>query len=336
MSNIYLTNIDNYGGNEVYVFTRNYLTRFLNNLSLETTAKQENFKYAIAYPFPILSFCNNPAAQTNIRISGATVSKWGYPYCKARRLKSITPYKEFYKFTTNQINNIFGESSEWTKSDYYATYTLYLPFAQPISLSANDFKGSTTVRIYVSLDIYSGGLKYYIVREKGINSDVISTISCQVGMRIGVTASTVASAMNSNATSLATSLVGLGGAVAMGTAVGGGVGAVVGGASALLNVGIALNQFSVNTGTSQSVVASGNNASILDPRNAYIKRVWAKPYTPKYFNYTHGRISQDTKSGKDLKGMVWGRPMLSYTGTNMTESERNEIISLFSQGVNFG
>lgn len=319
-----------------FVLNSEQYRTLIDYIQYQPTDTQNCIKYAIAYPFDIKPFLISYKRTEAVTLKWGPTNNdtWVTPINTAYEIGGIYNSIEYMTFDRNKLNSIFGEKNEWTKSDRYASYQLFLPFASPITLRANDFKDADALRIDVTLDVFSGSIKYFVRRiVSGSTSVAVATATGMVGIKQTLTPSNWANVQVANANAMTNAVVGtvvgVAGSAVAGNYVGAGLAAVGGVAS----IATTANSFSVNTGNSQTISASGSTSNVGDDRVAFIKRIWQKPFVPAQYNYTRGRLSTATKLCSTLSGMVWGRPMLSTVGNGMTDAERSEIISLFAQGI---
>ena len=214
---------------------------------------------------------------------------------------------------TVTINEYFGDARDY--SPYTQVYC-YLPFIGIVELNADDVVNST-LDIKYKIDVLTGCcLAQLTVKKYGLNAVLYTyTGNCAVQMPItsGNYLSTVASLL---------------GAVVSGAAA-----VATGGALAPVAIGAAAN--AMGGGARASVAMSGSlgsNAGAMGIRKPYliIKRVEsadANGYNEFYGYPTNKRVNLS-----QLTGYVRVKE-IHLSGTNATEDEQNEIVTLLKEGV---
>lgn len=214
---------------------------------------------------------------------------------------------------TVTINEYFGDARDY--SPYTQVYC-YLPFIGIVELNADDVVNST-LGIKYKIDVLTGCcLSQLTVKKYGLDAVLYTyTGNCAVQMPI----------TSGNYLSTVSSLLG---------AVVSGVAAVAtGGALAPVAIGAATN--AMGGGARASVAMSGSlgsNAGAMGIRKPYliIKRVEsadANGYNEFYGYPTNKRVNLS-----QLTGYVRVKE-INLSGTNATEDEQNEIITLLKEGV---
>lgn len=214
---------------------------------------------------------------------------------------------------TVTINEYFGDARDY--SPYTQVYC-YLPFIGIVELNADDVVNST-LGIKYKIDVLTGCcLAQLTVKKYGLDAVLYTyTGNCAVQMPI----------TSGNYLSTVSSLLGV--VVSAGTA------ALTGGALAPVAIEAATN--AVAGGAKASVAMSGSlgsNAGAMGIRKPYliIKRIEsadANGYNEFYGYPTNKRVNLS-----QLTGYVRVKD-INLSGTNATEDEQNEIVTLLKEGV---
>lgn len=214
---------------------------------------------------------------------------------------------------TVTINEYFGDARDY--SPFTQVYC-YLPFIGIVELNADDVVNST-LGIKYKIDVLTGCcLAQLTVKKYGLDAVLYTyTGNCAVQMPI----------TSGNYLSTVSSLLGV--VVSAGTA------ALTGGALAPVAIEAATN--AVAGGAKASVAMSGSlgsNAGAMGIRKPYliIKRVEsadANGYNEFYGYPTNKRVNLS-----QLTGYVRVKD-INLSGTNATEDEQNEIVTLLKEGV---
>lgn len=214
---------------------------------------------------------------------------------------------------TVTINEYFGDARDY--SPYTQVYC-YLPFIGVVELNADDVVNST-LGIKYKIDVLTGCcLAQLTVKKYGLDAVLYTyTGNCAVQMPI----------TSGNYLSTVSSLLGL--------VVSAGGAALTGGALAPIAINAATN--AVAGGARASVAMSGSlgsNAGAMGIRKPYliIKRVEsadANGYNEFYGYPTNKRVNLS-----QLTGYVRVKD-INLSGTNATEDEQNEIVTLLKEGV---
>jgi hypothetical protein len=214
---------------------------------------------------------------------------------------------------TVTINEYFGDARDY--SPFTQVYC-YLPFIGIVELNADDVVNST-LGIKYKIDVLTGCcLAQLTVKKYGLDAVLYTyTGNCAVQMPI----------TSGNYLSMVSSL--------LGAVVSGAAAVATGGALAPVAIGAAAN--AMGGGARASVAMSGSlgsNAGAMGIRKPYliIKRVEsadANGYNEFYGYPTNKRVNLS-----QLTGYVRVKE-INLSGTNATEDEQNEIVTLLKEGV---
>ena len=214
---------------------------------------------------------------------------------------------------TVTINEYFGDARDY--SPYTQVYC-YLPFIGIVELNADDVVNST-LGIKYKIDVLTGCcLAQLTVKKYGLNA-VLYTYTGNCAVQMPITSGNYLSTVSS----------------LLGAVVSGAAAVATGGALAPVAVGAAAN--AMGGGARASVAMSGSlgsNAGAMGIRKPYliIKRVEsadANGYNEFYGYPTNKRVNLS-----QLTGYVRVKE-INLSGTNATEDEQNEIVTLLKEGV---
>lgn len=214
---------------------------------------------------------------------------------------------------TVTINEYFGDARDY--SPYTQVYC-YLPFIGIVELNADDIVNST-LGIKYKIDVLTGCcLAQLTVKKYGLNA-VLYTYTGNCAVQMPITSGNYLSTVSS----------------LLGAVVSGAAAVATGGALAPVAIGAAAN--AMGGGARASVAMSGSlgsNAGAMGIRKPYliIKRVEsadANGYNEFYGYPTNKRVNLS-----QLTGYVRVKE-INLSGTNATEDEQNEIVSLLKEGV---
>ena len=214
---------------------------------------------------------------------------------------------------TVTINEYFGDARDY--SPYTQVYC-YLPFIGIVELNADDVVNST-LGIKYKIDVLTGCcLAQLTVKKYGLNA-VLYTYTGNCAVQMPITSGNYLSTVSS----------------LLGAVVSGAAAVATGGALAPVAIGAAAN--AMGGGARASVAMSGSlgsNAGAMGIRKPYliIKRVEsadANGYNEFYGYPTNKRVNLS-----QLTGYVRVKE-INLSGTNATEDEQNEIITLLKEGV---
>lgn len=214
---------------------------------------------------------------------------------------------------TVTINEYFGDARDY--SPYTQVYC-YLPFIGIVELNADDVVNST-LGIKYKIDVLTGCcLAQLTVKKYGLDA-VLYTYTGNCAVQMPITSGNYLSTVSS----------------LLGAVVSGAAAVATGGALAPVAIGAAAN--AIGGGARASVAMSGSlgsNAGAMGIRKPYliIKRVEsadANGYNEFYGYPTNKRVNLS-----QLTGYVRVKE-INLSGTNATEDEQNEIITLLKEGV---
>lgn len=214
---------------------------------------------------------------------------------------------------TVTINEYFGDARDY--SPYTQVYC-YLPFIGIVELNADDVVNST-LGIKYKIDVLTGCcLAQLTVKKYGLNA-VLYTYTGNCAVQMPITSGNYLSTVSS----------------LLGAVVSGAAAVATGGALAPVAIGAAAN--AMGGGARASVAMSGSlgsNAGAMGIRKPYliIKRVEsadANGYNEFYGYPTNKRVNLS-----QLTGYVRVKE-INLSGTNATEDEQNEIVTLLKEGV---
>lgn len=214
---------------------------------------------------------------------------------------------------TVTIKEYFGDARDY--SPYTQVYC-YLPFIGIVELNADDVVNST-LGIKYKIDVLTGCcLAQLTVKKYGLNA-VLYTYTGNCAVQMPITSGNYLSTVSS----------------LLGAVVSGAAAVATGGALAPVAIGAAAN--AMGGGARASVAMSGSlgsNAGAMGIRKPYliIKRVEsadANGYNEFYGYPTNKRVNLS-----QLTGYVRVKE-INLSGTNATEDEQNEIVSLLKEGV---
>ena len=214
---------------------------------------------------------------------------------------------------TVTINEYFGDARDY--SPYTQVYC-YLPFIGIVELNADDVVNST-LAIKYKIDVLTGCcLAQLTVKKYGLDA-VLYTYTGNCAVQMPITSGNYLSTVSS----------------LLGAVVSGAAAVATGGALAPVAIGAAAN--AMGGGARASVAMSGSlgsNAGAMGIRKPYliIKRVEsadANGYNEFYGYPTNKRVNLS-----QLTGYVRVKE-INLSGTNATEDEQNEIVTLLKEGV---
>lgn len=214
---------------------------------------------------------------------------------------------------TVTINEYFGDARDY--SPYTQVYC-YLPFIGIVELNADDVVNST-LGIKYKIDVLTGCcLAQLTVKKYGLDA-VLYTYTGNCAVQMPITSGNYLSTVSS----------------LLGAVVSGAAAVATGGALAPVAIGAAAN--AMGGGARASVAMSGSlgsNAGAMGIRKPYliIKRVEsadANGYNEFYGYPTNKRVNLS-----QLTGYVRVKD-INLSGTNATEDEQNEIVTLLKEGV---
>lgn len=214
---------------------------------------------------------------------------------------------------TVTINEYFGDARDY--SPYTQVYC-YLPFIGIVELNADDVVNST-LGIKYKIDVLTGCcLAQLSVKKYGLDA-VLYTYTGNCAVQMPITSGNYLSTVSS----------------LLGAVVSGAAAVATGGALAPVAIGAAAN--AMGGGARASVAMSGSlgsNAGAMGIRKPYliIKRVEsadANGYNEFYGYPTNKRVNLS-----QLTGYVRVKE-INLSGTNATEDEQNEIVTLLKEGV---
>lgn len=214
---------------------------------------------------------------------------------------------------TVTINEYFGDARDY--SPYTQVYC-YLPFIGIVELNADDVVNST-LGIKYKIDVLTGCcLAQLTVKKFGLDA-VLYTYTGNCAVQMPITSGNYLSTVSS----------------LLGAVVSGAAAVATGGALAPVAIGAAAN--AMGGGARASVAMSGSlgsNAGAMGIRKPYliIKRVEsadANGYNEFYGYPTNKRVNLS-----QLTGYVRVKE-INLSGTNATEDEQNEIVTLLKEGV---
>lgn len=214
---------------------------------------------------------------------------------------------------TVTINEYFGDARDY--SPYTQVYC-YLPFIGIVELNADDVVNST-LGIKYKIDVLTGCcLAQLTVKKYGLDA-VLYTYTGNCAVQMPITSGNYLSTVSS----------------LLGAVVSGAAAVATGGALAPVAIGAAAN--AMGGGARASVAMSGSlgsNAGAMGIRKPYliIKRVEsadANGYNEFYGYPTNKRVNLS-----QLSGYVRVKE-INLSGTNATEDEQNEIVTLLKEGV---
>ena len=214
---------------------------------------------------------------------------------------------------TVRINEYFGDARDY--SPYTQVYC-YLPFIGIVELNADDVVNST-LGIKYKIDVLTGCcLAQLTVKKYGLDA-VLYTYTGNCAVQMPITSGNYLSTVSS----------------LLGAVVSGAAAVATGGALAPVAIGAAAN--AMGGGARASVAMSGSlgsNAGAMGIRKPYliIKRVEsadANGYNEFYGYPTNKRVNLS-----QLTGYVRVKD-INLSGTNATEDEQNEIVTLLKEGV---
>lgn len=200
----------------------------------------------------------------------------------------------------------------------YAPYTrilLYLPFYGTLELD-NSLVIDRTLKIAYIVDVVTGSCTIDIYAD----DNLITVVSCQVGIDIPITSSNRAQVESAILTNTLTSVV-------SGAKVGGGVGAVAGGiGGALMSAG----HCKYNTQT------SGTPSSATELYNVSVPMLIID--RPKYreiggFAHNKGKMCMLTKKLNDVSGFSIFDDNIDLSGVACTDTEQEIIRNLLKSGI---
>ena len=214
---------------------------------------------------------------------------------------------------TVTINEYFGDARDY--SPFTQVYC-YLPFIGIVELNADDVVNST-LGIKYKIDVLTGCcLAQLTVKKYGLDA-VLYTYTGNCAVQMPITSGNYLSTVSS----------------LLGAVVSGAAAVATGGALAPVAIGAAAN--AMGGGARASVAMSGSlgsNAGAMGIRKPYliIKRVEsadANGYNEFYGYPTNKRVNLS-----ELTGYVRVKE-INLSGTNATEDEQNEIVTLLKEGV---
>lgn len=214
---------------------------------------------------------------------------------------------------TVTINEYFGDARDY--SPYTQVYC-YLPFIGIVELNADDVVNST-LNIKYKIDVLTGCcLAQLSIKKYGLDA-VLYTYTGNCAVQMPITSGNYLSTVSS----------------LLGAVVSGAAAVATGGALAPVAIGAAAN--AIGGGARASVAMSGSlgsNAGAMGIRKPYliIKRVEsadANGYNEFYGYPTNKRVNLS-----QLTGYVRVKD-INLSGTNATEDEQNEIVTLLKEGV---
>ena len=215
--------------------------------------------------------------------------------------------------STVTINEYFGDARDY--SPFTQVYC-YLPFIGIVELNADDVVNST-LGIKYKIDVLTGCcLAQLTVKKYGLDA-VLYTYTGNCAVQMPITSGNYLSTVSS----------------LLGAVVSGAAAVATGGALAPVAIGAAAN--ALGGGARASVAMSGSlgsNAGAMGIRKPYliIKRVEsadANGYNEFYGYPTNKRVNLS-----QLTGYVRVKD-INLSGTNATEDEQNEIVTLLKEGV---
>lgn len=211
------------------------------------------------------------------------------------------------------INEYFGDARDYSP---FTQIYCYLPFIGIVELNADDVVGST-LGIKYKIDVLTGCcLAQLTVKKFGLDA-VLYTYTGNCAVQMPITSGNYLSTISS----------------LLGTLASGAAAVATGGALAPVAIGAAAS--SLGGGARASVAMSGSlgsNAGAMGIRTPYliIKRVEsadANGYNEFYGYPTNKRVQLS-----QLSGYVRVKE-INLSGTNATEDEQNEIVTLLKEGV---
>ena len=214
---------------------------------------------------------------------------------------------------TVTINEYFGDARDY--SPYTQVYC-YLPFIGIVELNADDVVNST-LGIKYKIDVLTGCcLAQLTVKKYGLDA-VLYTYTGNCAVQMPITSGNYLSTVSS----------------LLGAVVSGAAAVATGGALAPVAIGAAAN--AMGGGARASVAMSGSlgsNAGAMGIRKPYliIKRV--ESADANGFNEFYGYPTNKRVNLSQLTGYVRVKE-INLSGTNATEDEQNEIITLLKEGV---
>lgn len=214
---------------------------------------------------------------------------------------------------TVTINEYFGDARDY--SPYTQVYC-YLPFIGIVELNADDVINST-LGIKYKIDVLTGCCLAQLTVKKYSLDAVLYTYTGNCAVQMPITSGNYLSTVSS----------------LLGAVVSGAAAVATGGALAPVAIGAAAN--AMGGGARASVAMSGSlgsNAGAMGIRKPYliIKRVEsadANGYNEFYGYPTNKRVNLS-----QLSGYVRVKE-INLSGTNATEDEQNEIVTLLKEGV---
>ena len=214
---------------------------------------------------------------------------------------------------TVTINEYFGDARDY--SPFTQVYC-YLPFIGIVELNADDVVNST-LGIKYKIDVLTGCcLAQLTVKKYGLDA-VLYTYTGNCAVQMPITSGNYLSTVSS----------------LLGAVVSGAAAVATGGALAPVAIGAAANALGGGARASAAMSGSlGSNAGAMGIRKPYliIKRVEsadANGYNEFYGYPTNKRVNLS-----QLTGYVRVKD-INLSGTNATEDEQNEIVTLLKEGV---
>lgn len=214
---------------------------------------------------------------------------------------------------TVTINEYFGDARDYSP---FTQIYCYLPFIGIVELNADDVVNST-LGIKYKIDVLTGCcLAQLTVKKYGLDA-VLYTYTGNCAVQMPITSGNYLSTISS----------------LLGTLASGAAAVATGGALAPVAIGAAAS--SLGGGARASVAMSGSlgsNAGAMGIRKPYliIKRV--ESADANGFNEFYGYPTNKRVQLSQLSGYVRVKE-INLSGTNATEDEQNEIVTLLKEGV---
>ena len=214
---------------------------------------------------------------------------------------------------TVTINEYFGDARDY--SPFTQVYC-YLPFIGIVELNADDVVNST-LNIKYKIDVLTGCCLAQLTVKKYALDAVLYTYTGNCAVQMPITSGNYLSTVSS----------------LLGAVVSGAAAVATGGALAPVAIGAAAN--ALGGGARASVAMSGSlgsNAGAMGIRKPYliIKRV--ESADANRYNEFYGYPTNKRVNLSQLTGYVRVKE-INLTGTNATEDEQNEIVTLLKEGV---
>lgn len=214
---------------------------------------------------------------------------------------------------TVAINEYFGDARDY--SPFTQVYC-YLPFIGIVELNADDVVNST-LGIKYKIDVLTGCcLAQLTVKKYGLDA-VLYTYTGNCAVQMPITSGNYLSTVSS----------------LLGAVVSGAAAVATGGALAPVAIGAAAN--ALGGGARASVAMSGSlgsNAGAMGIRKPYLIIKRAESADANGYNEFYGYPTNKRVNLSQLTGYVRVKD-INLSGTNATEDEQNEIVTLLKEGV---